>query len=146
MSEMVLSYVLIVILITGLGYLLYLLKDKGINISEDYFGLSYSVLNTLQSDEETTDNKKTIIRMVSQVVYFIEKEFMHMKDTDKENLATKISKDAIKKLGFESPIDEKSIRFLIRIIVASMASKNDLLEDKKISDENKKIIDEIMKI
>lgn len=146
MSETVLSYVLIVILITGLGYLLYLLKDKGINISEDYFGLSYSVLNTFQSDEDTTDNKKTIIRIVSQVVYFIEEEFTQMNSVDKENLATKISIDAIKKIGFESPVDENSIRFLIRIATAAMPSKEDLLLGKSISDENKKLINEVMKI
>lgn len=146
MGETVLSYVLIVILITGLGYLLYLLKDKGINISEDYFGLSYSVLNTFQSDEDTTENKKTIIRIVSQVVYFIEEEFMQMNSADKENLATKISLNAIKSIGFESPIDENSIRFLIRIATAAMPSKEDLLLGKRISDENKKLINQVMKI
>ncbi|SHJ69332.1 hypothetical protein SAMN02745248_00723 [Hathewaya proteolytica DSM 3090] len=146
MAEIVLSYVFIVILITGLGYLLYLLKDKGIKISEDYFGLSYAILNTMQSDEANTDNKKLIIRLIGDIVRYIESELLNMNNDDKEKLALKLCTGILKKMGFNSPVDENSIRFLIRICAAMMQNSETWHNNKVVNEENRKLIEDALKL
>lgn len=145
MGEIIFQYILIVVLILGLGYLIYLVKDRGTELFEDYFGLTYAILNTLQSDESTKENIKIILRMVSQVVSYIEVEFLSMNNVDKEEVALKVCREAIQQYGFESPIDDNSIRYLIRVSSAMNPTKEDIKQGKIISDHSKEVIEKIIK-
>lgn len=145
MGEMIFQYVLIVILILGLGYLIYLIKDRGTELFEDYFGLTYAILNTLQSDESTKENIKAILRVVSQIVSYVEIEFLNMDNLDKEEIALKICREAIQHYGFESPIDDNSIRYLIRISSAMSPAKEVVKQGKVIGNDSKEMIEKVIK-
>lgn len=131
MKEVLLQYMLIVFVVVGIGYLLYLIKDRGIQLYEDYFGLSYAILNTLQSDEKGKENSKIILRIVGEVVRFIELEYFDEPNDKKETEAVKLVYELLKEAGFESPIDEKSIRYIIRTCSAMLPSKKEIKELKQ---------------
>lgn len=137
MKEILLQYMLIIFLVIGIGYLLYLLKDRGIELYEDYFGLTYALLNTLQSDERGTQNIKRILRIVGEVVRFIEIEYFNEPNEKKEMEAVKLVHELLEEAGFESPIDEQSIRYIIRISSAMLPCKAEISELKEL-DENKR--------
>lgn len=137
MKEILLQYMLIIFLVIGIGYLLYLLKDRGMELYEDYFGLTYAILNTLQSDERGTQNIKRILRIVGEVVRFIEIEYFNEPNEKKEMEAVKLVHELLEEAGFESPIDEQSIRYIIRISSAMLPCKAEISELKEL-DENKR--------
>lgn len=124
MAEVIIQYVLIVMLVTGLGYLAYLLKDKEENIKDDYFGLAYIILGSLAADESTLENEKKIIRIVSSVVQYVETNYKNSKNTFKEEEAIKMTKDAISLLNFKSDVDGESLKYLIRIAAALLPPTN----------------------
>ena len=100
MVEIIIQYVLIVILITGLGYLVYLLKDKGINIKDDYFGFAYVILGSLLTSDATPENAKLIIRIVSAAVKYVEANYKNSDNEFKEKEAIKRAKNDISLLSF----------------------------------------------
>lgn len=120
MLQIILEYVLIVLLVVGLGYLIYLFKDKGVSIKEDYFGIAYSILSTLGAQEETPDNVKKILRAVSDAVSFIEANYKNEDNMTKEEKAVELSRDSINALNFKSEISDESIVYLIRLASAFM--------------------------
>lgn len=137
MKEILLQYMLIIFLVIGIGYLIYLIRDRGIELYEDYFGLTYALLNTLQSDERGTQNIKRILRIVGEVVRFIEIEYFNEPNEKKEMEAVKLVHELLEEAGFESPIDEQSIRYIIRISSAMLPCKAEISELKEL-DENKR--------
>ena len=128
MVEIIIQYVLILLLVTGLGYLVYLLKDKDINIKEDYFGLAYVILGGLSASESTPENVKRIIRIVSGVVQYIEANYKNSENTYKEEKAINMAKDAIGLLNFQSNIDTESLKYLIRLAAAILPATNKKIE------------------
>jgi len=128
MVEIIIQYVLIVLLVTGLGYLVYLLKDKDINIKDDYFGLAYVILGSLADGESTPENVKKIIRSVSDAVQYVEINYKNDENTFKEEEAIKIAKDAISLLNFQSNIDGESLKYLIRLAAALLPPTNKVAE------------------
>lgn len=137
MKEILLQYMLIIFLVIGIGYLLYLLKDRGMELYEDYFGLTYAILNTLQSDERGRQNIKRILRTVGEVVRFIEIEYFNESNEKKETEAVKLVYELLQEDGFESPIDEQSIRYIIRISSAMLPCKKEIAELKQLDENNK---------
>ncbi len=128
MVEIIIQYVLIVLLVTGLGYLVYLLKDKDINIKDDYFGLSYVILGSLTAGESTPENVKKIIRTVSEAVQYVETNYKNGENTFKEEEAIKVAKDAIALLNFQSNIDDESLKYMIRLAAALLPPTNKTVE------------------
>jgi hypothetical protein len=129
MAEIVIQYILILLLITGLGYLAYLLKDKDINhIKEDYFGLHYVILGTLTASESTPENAKRIIRIISVVVHYIESNFRNSENKIKEEKAIIMAQDAIGLLDLKSNIDHESLKYLIRLAAAILPPTNKISE------------------
>ena len=128
MVEIVIQYVLILLLVSGLGYLVYLLKDKDINLKEDYFGLAYVILGGLSASESTPENAKRIIRIVSGVVQYIESNYKNSENTFKEEKAINMAKDAIGLLNFQSNIDTESLKYLIRLAAAILPATNKKIE------------------
>jgi hypothetical protein len=128
MIEIVIQYVLILLLVSGLGYLVYLLKDKDINLKEDYFGLAYVILGGLSASESTPENAKRIIRIVSGVVQYIESNYKNSENTYKEEKAINMAKDAIGLLNFQSNIDTESLKYLIRLAAAMLPATNKKIE------------------
>ncbi|MCB2294252.1 hypothetical protein LGK95_12075 [Clostridium algoriphilum] len=124
MVEIIIQYVLIVLLVTGLGYLAYLLKEKDINIKDDYFGFAYVILGSLSSSESTPENAKIILRIVSKAVQYVETNYKNSENTLKEEEAIKISKDAVSTLSFKSNIDNESLKYLIRVAAALLPPTN----------------------
>ena len=139
MKEIIFQYALVILLVFGLGYLIYIIKDKGLQLFEDYFGFTYAILNTLQSDESTKENMKNILRMVSEAVRYVEVEFLNSPNEIKEQKALKLSRSIIKNAGFESHIDDNSIRYLIRICAAMLPCKQDVQNKKFVNTEYDKI-------
>ncbi|WP_142414765.1 hypothetical protein [Hathewaya massiliensis] len=137
MKEILLQYMLIIFLVIGIGYLLYLLKDRGMELYEDYFGLTYAILNTLQSDERGRQNIKRILRTVGEAVRFIEIEYFNESNEKKETEAVKLVYELLQEDGFESPIDEQSIRYIIRISSAMLPCKKEIAELKQLDENNK---------
>jgi hypothetical protein len=128
MVEIIIQYVLIVLLVTGLGYLVYLLKDKDINIKDDYFGLAYVILGSLTAGESTPENVKKIIRIVSEAVQYVETNYKNGENTFKEEEAIKVAKDAIALLNFQSNIDDESLKYMIRLAAALLPPTNKTVE------------------
>lgn len=134
MLEIIIEYVLIVLLVIGLGYLIYLLKDKGIDLKEDYFGLAYVLLGSLSTIESTPLNVKKIIRAISEAVQYVEINYKDSENIFKEEEALKICKEAISLLNFKSEVDDESLKYLIRL-AATLLPPTNKLQDK--ADENK---------
>ncbi|MFL0250053.1 hypothetical protein ACJDT4_06425 [Clostridium neuense] len=115
-------YILLVMLVIGLGYMFYLSKEKDIEIKEDYFGLNFSVFNTIKNEEYNKENIKTIFKIIKDSIMYVEDNYKFDINLRKENIALMISKDEIKKLKLKSKIDDESIRAIIRIGCAFMLS------------------------
>ena len=127
MVEIIIQYVLIVLLVAGLGYLVYLLKDKDLNIKDDYFGLAYIILGSLEAGESTPENVKKIIRIVSGAVEYVETNYKNGENTFKEAEAIKMATDAISLLNFQSNIDEESLKYLVRLAAALLPPTNKIV-------------------
>jgi flagellar basal body-associated protein FliL len=132
--EIIIQYVLIVLLVTGLGYLAYLLKDKGINIKDDYFGFAYVILGSLLTSDSTPENAKLVIRIVSAAVKYVEANYKNNDNEFKEKEAIKMAKNDIGLLSFKENIDDESIRYLTRLAAAALPPTNKVIEE--ITDEN----------
>jgi hypothetical protein len=126
--EIILQYILMLLLVTGLGYLVYLLRDEGINIVDDYFGLAYVILGSLSDGEATVENVKKIIRIISKTVQYVETNYKNSENTFKEVEAIKIAKHAISLLNFKSNIDDESLRYLVRLAATLLPSKTETIE------------------
>lgn len=124
MVEIITQYVLIVLLAMGLGYLAYLLKEKGINIKDDYFGLAYVILGSLTALESTPENAKIIIRIVSKAVQYVETNYKNSENTLKEEEAIKIVKERTSLLDFQKNVDDESVKYLIRVAAALLPPTN----------------------
>ena len=124
MVEIIIQYVLIVLLLIGLGYLAYLLKDKDLNLKEDYFGLAYIILGSLSASESTPENAKKIIRIVSKAVQYVETNYKNSENTLKEEEAIKIVKEGTNLLDFKSNVDDESVKYLIRVAAALLPPTN----------------------
>lgn len=128
MVEIIIQYALIVLLVVGLGYLVYLLKDKDMNIKDDYFGLAYVILGSLVASEATPENIKKIIRIVSETVQYVETNYKNGENAFKEEEAIKMAKNAIALLNFQSDIDDESLRYIIRLAAALLPPTNKLID------------------
>lgn len=124
METIIIQYVLIVLLVIGLGYLAYLLKDKDINLKDDYFGFSYIILGSLSASEFTTENAKTIIRIISEAVRYVEINYTNSENALKEEEAIKRAKDSTSLLSFKNNIDDESLKHLIRTAAALLPPTN----------------------
>ena len=124
MTEIIIQYTLIVLLVIGLGYLVYLLRDKDIDIKDDYFGLANVILGSLIASEATPENVKKIIRIVSDAVQYVETNYRNSENTVKEEVAIKMAKNASSLLNFQSNIDTESLKYLIRLAAALLPPTN----------------------
>lgn len=123
MSSIALQYILIILLVIGLAYFVYLLKDKGVGIKDDYFGIASFVLSTLSKDEATPENIKKIIRAVGKAVEYVEINFKEEDNIMKEDTAMELSKEALAALNLTNPLPEDSIRYIIRLAAALLPKK-----------------------
>ena len=124
MAQIIIQYALIVLLVTGLGYLVYLLKDKDVDIKDDYFGLANKILGSLISREATPENVKKILRVISDSVRHVEANYRNSENAFKEEEAIRLAKDATSLLNFESKIDSESLKYLIRLAAALLPPTN----------------------
>jgi hypothetical protein len=128
MVEIIIQYILILLLVIGLGYLVYLLKDNDVNIVDDYFGLNYVILGSLSEGEATAENVKKIIRIIAQTVKYVEINYGDKDNKFKEEKAIKMARDTTNLLCFQSNIDDESIKYLIRLAVALLPSTNNTID------------------
>ena len=113
--QTVLEYSLIMLFAIGFVYFLYHIKERNENIDENYFGITYSILDTLLGKELTYDNVKNILRTVSEAVYYVETNMKELDDQEKENVALSMIIESVKKIDLRYPLSDNSIRFLIRL-------------------------------
>ena len=128
MVEILVQYVLIMLLVTGFGYVVYLLKDNNVNFKEDYFGLAYIILGSLTNNENTSENIKKIIRIVSDAVKYVETNHKNSENALKEEEAINIAKEAISLLNLKSNVDNESLKYLIRLAAALLPPTNKVVE------------------
>ena len=128
MAQIIIQYTLVVLLVIGLGYLVYLLKDKDLDMKEDYFGFDSVILGSLLASEATPENIKKIIRIVSGVVQYVEVNYKNSENTFKEETAIKLAMDATNLLNLQSKIDSESIKYLIRLAAALLPPTNNQQE------------------
>ena len=102
-------------LVIGLVYFFYLIKEKGENIDENYFGITYSILDTLLGKELTYDNVKSILRIVSECVNYVETKMKEFEDQKKEEMALSMIIESVKKINLRHPLSDNSIRYLVRL-------------------------------
>lgn len=124
MTDIILQYVLVVLLIVGLSYFVYLIKDKGIIVKEDYYGITHTILRALIDSEASSENVKRILRAVFGAVTFVEANYKNEPNDIKEEKALILAREAVEALDFESTIDEESLRYLIRINAVLMPEKD----------------------
>lgn len=118
MSTLILEYVLIVLLVLGVGYLIYLLKDRGTIIKEDYYGITGSILSMLEDKEAAQVNVKNILREVSKAVSFVELNFKNEDNEIKQEKALEIARNSILELNLSTEIPDESIIYIIRLSTA----------------------------
>lgn len=123
MLQTIFQYVIIIALVAGVGYLVYLLRDRGATIDEDYFGIANSILSMLISKEKTPENIKKILRSIATATDYIESNVENQSNQEKEDKALILAKESIALLNFESVVSDDSIRYLIRIIATLLPSK-----------------------
>ena len=128
MSEIFIQYVLILLLVIGLGYLIYLLRDSDINFREDYYGLEYVILGYLSAQEATTENVKKIIRAISDGVQYAESNYRNSENIFKEQEAINKAKETIRSINLKSNIDNDSLKYLTRLAAALLPPTNKVVE------------------
>lgn len=124
MTYIIIQYVSVVLLVVGVGYLLYLLKEKESKFNEDYFGITCSILRSLGYREGTAENVKKVLRVISKTVLYIEDNYKNDDNKSKEEKAFRFAKEAIKELGFRRTIEDDSIRYIIRLSAALLPPTN----------------------
>ena len=127
MVVIIVQYVLLVLLVAGLGYLAYLLKDRDINIKDDYFGFDYVILGSLDIVESTSENSKKILRIVSKAVQYVETNYGDSENNFKEEEAIKLVKDSIISLNLKNSIDKESLKYLVRLAAALLPPTNKII-------------------
>ncbi|MCY6483781.1 hypothetical protein OW763_05380 [Clostridium aestuarii] len=135
MGELIIQYVLIVFLVVGLAYFVYLLKDKGIKITEDYFGIAYTMLGFLENNEATTENQKKILRTISEIVNYVEVNYTNQENSMKEEKALVLAREAMDSLNLKNKIEEHDLRRLIRLCSGFMPSTNKIFRSEKLKYE-----------
>src|SRR3712207_2087155 len=113
MGIIVFQYILIVLLIIGIAYFIYLIKDNEENVKDDYYGITYTLLRFLDNEEATTENIKKILRVVYNCVSFVEENFKNEDNLEKEEKALSLAKEGIGNLDFNTDIDEESLVCII---------------------------------
>ncbi|WP_234120262.1 hypothetical protein [Clostridium hydrogenum] len=121
---LVLIYSALVVLIIGISYIIYLFKEKDVELQEDYYGLNFNVFHTIKKEEYNEKIIKKILKIIKSSINFVENNYKLEKNYLKENKALEISKGEIKKLNLKSKIDDESIRALIRLGCVFMISDN----------------------
>ena len=124
MAQLIIQYVLVICLVFGLFYLVYLLKDKGVEVQEDYFGITHTIFASLEKDEATPENTKKIFRTITQVVSYVEENYIGEDNSLKENKALILAKEDLGALNLKSTISIENIRYMIRMACSFMPSKN----------------------
>lgn len=124
MTYIIIQYVSIVLLVVGVGYLLYLLKEKEPKFNEDYFGITYSILSSLGETNQTQENVKKILRVVSKAVVDVEYSYRNEDNKIKEDKALQLAKEALRELNFKRIIDDNSIRHIISLAAALLPPTN----------------------
>lgn len=124
MTYIIIQYVLVTLLVVGVGYLLYLLREKDPKFKEDYFGITYSILSSIDDKEGTAENVKKILRAVSEIVLYVENNYKNEDNKVKEDKAVQFSKEALKELRLRKTIDDDSIRYIIRLSAALLPPTN----------------------
>lgn len=137
MDYIIIQYVSIVLLVIGVGYLLYLLKEKESEFNEDYFGITYGILRSLSDTEITYENVKKILIIISKIVLYIEDNYKYEDNKIKEDKALQFAKEALKELKFRRSLDEYSIRYIIRLYSAVLTPTNQvkLKSDRSVSED-----------
>lgn len=124
MTQILIQYVLIVLLVVGIAYIVYILKEKGVSIKEDYFGIAYTVLDTVDAGEATPENIKSIIRAISKSVEYVESNCKNEGNSIKEKKALTLSKEALETFDFMSKLSDENIIYLIRLACAFLPPTN----------------------
>ena len=132
MTEIIIQYVLVILLILGLTYFVYLLKDKGISLKEDYYGITYTVLSFLTNEEATPENVKKILRAASKTVSYVEAAYKDETNDIKEEKALVLLREAIERLDFQNEVDEESLRYIIRLCASIMPATH---KDENVGDK-----------
>ena len=128
MEEIIIQYVLIVLLVLGLGYLAYLLKEKGINLKDDYFGFASVILGSLAASESTPETAKIILRIVSQAVKYVEINYRNSENDFKEEKALQLAQESTNLLSCKKDIDGESLKCLIRVAAALLPPTNKVIK------------------
>ncbi len=118
MTELIIEYVLIVLMVLSIAYFIYFLREKGIIRNDDYYGITYTILAQLENHEAKPENVKAILRAVSASVKFVEDKYKNDESRIKEEKAIALSREAIRELDIESDIGDRSLKYLIRLACA----------------------------
>lgn len=115
MLQTILEYLFVIAVVVGFVYFFYRIKEKALDIDENYFGITYSILDTLLGKELTYENVKGILRIVSECVYNVETNNKEAQDQKKEDIALSMIIESVKKINLRHPLSSNSIRYLIRL-------------------------------
>lgn len=124
MTSIILEYILIALLVVGLGYLMYLLRDKNQASEADYYGVVFTLFDMLLESECTVENAKKILRCISKAVNYIETNYKSENNKLKEKMALEISRKAIDLLQLKGKVNDESIIYIIRLSAALLPPTN----------------------
>lgn len=124
MAQILIQYTLIVLMVVGIAYIVYILKEKGIAVEEDYFGIAYTILDNLDIRETTPENIKGIIRTISKSVEYVESNYKSEDNSIKEQKALALAKEALQAFDFKNKLSDDNIIYLIRLACAFLPSTN----------------------
>ena len=98
--------------------MIYLLKDRGTIVKEDYYGITGSILSMLEDKEAAQENVKNILREVSKAVNFVELNFKNEDNKLKQEKALEMARNSILELNLNTEIPDESIIYIIRLSTA----------------------------
>lgn len=119
MIEIIIQYILLVAIVLGISYFVYLLRENDTQIKNDYYGITYNILK-LEENESTEENIKNVLRAIGEAVFFVEENFKTDYNDVKEEKALMISRELIENLNLKSTISDNTIKRIIKLICAML--------------------------
>lgn len=112
---LVLEYSMLVILVVGFAYIIYLFKEKDAEVKEDYYGLNFRVFHTIKNEEYNEELIKALMKIIKDNIKYVENNYLTYGSIEKENKALELTKKKIKTMGLKSKVDDESLRVIIRL-------------------------------
>lgn len=122
--EIILQIIGILVVVFGGAAGFWYIKRKNIVIDEDYFKLANQIATLIDGSIKDDNQLKQITRTVMKTVQWVEANMTNAPNDIKEDTAVDMFKEALKALNLKKPLDDQTIRQIIRIACMFLEATN----------------------